>query len=90
MQFTQIRSVAVGNPPFALDVATILRNPGHYELSKAIMYVAFGETPEQRIRPVKKFLTEKEVGAKAGKAVAAVGVTAAVAALAVGLFRTRR
>ncbi len=90
MQFTQPRSVAVGNPPFALDVATILRSPGHYELGKAIMYVAFGETPEQRIRPVKQFLTENEVGAKAGKAAAAVGMTAAVAALAIGLFRGRK
>lgn len=51
-QFTQPFALAVGAPPQALDVATLLRRPGHYALASALMHLVFGVTPAQRLKPV--------------------------------------
>ena len=90
IQFTHSRSYAVGQPPKPFDVATIMRAPGHYRLGSAILHLAFGVTPQQRLQPLKDLTGDKDVAAKAGKFVAAAGATAAFAALVVGLFRGRK
>jgi hypothetical protein len=48
MQFTRPYSYVVGKPPLKWDVATVLREPGHYNLGAAIMELAFGATLRQR------------------------------------------
>ena len=90
IQFTHSRSYAVGQPPLPFDVATVMRAPGHYKLGSAVLHFAFGTTPAQRMQPIKDIFPEKETAAKAGKVAAAVGVTAAFAAVVVGLFRGRK
>lgn len=89
LQFTQIRSYAVGRPPLPFDIATIMRAPGNYRLGAAIMRLAFGITLKQRLQPVKEILAEQEVKPKIGKA-AAVAVTAILATAVLGLLRLRK
>ena len=48
MQFTRSYSYVVGNPPMKWDIATILREPGHYRLASALMGVVFGTSLRQR------------------------------------------
>ena len=52
LQFTQARSYALGRPPMALDLATIMRLPGNYWLGKAVMKLVFGVTPRQRLEAI--------------------------------------
>lgn len=75
LQFTQSRAVVVGKPPYAFDIATILRQPGRYKLAKAIVHLAFGVTPQQRVQPIKDVLAEQDLPA-VGKVATGVGVTA--------------
>ncbi|MFQ5436708.1 MAG: aldehyde dehydrogenase family protein, partial [Anaerolineae bacterium] len=49
LQFTHLRSYAIGRPPLPFDIATRMREPNHYRLGAAIMRLAFGVTPEQRL-----------------------------------------
>jgi acyl-CoA reductase-like NAD-dependent aldehyde dehydrogenase len=89
LQFTQLRSYSVGRPPLPFDVATQMRKPGHYRLGTAILRLAFGVTPRQRVQPVVEEverLVQKPAGRKPTAAVAAGLVTAALA-LALGARR---
>jgi acyl-CoA reductase-like NAD-dependent aldehyde dehydrogenase len=90
LQFTQARAYATGQPPHPLDIATILRKPGHYDLGAAILRLAFGVTPRQRLEPVREAAasqlhrlrmnpTRLGLGAL-GAAAAAVGVAVALGA----------
>lgn len=90
MQFTQLRSYAVGRPPLSLDLATRMREPGHYRLGAAVMRLAFGVTPRQRVQPIIEAVTEPELKPKVGKVAAALGVTAAFVALILNLWRGRK
>lgn len=56
MQFTLPYAYAVGKPPYAWDVATILRKPGHYQHAAALMRLLFGVSPRQRLEPVQQSL----------------------------------
>lgn len=82
MQFTQLRSYAVGQPPAPYDVATIMRAPGHYRLGAAIMRSMFGENVQQRIQPVREAFTEPQMK----DTVVRVTLSAAVSALVGGLL----
>ncbi|MCA9965966.1 MAG: aldehyde dehydrogenase family protein [Anaerolineales bacterium] len=75
LQFTQMVSYAIGKPPLPFDIATILRSPGNYHKSAAIMKLAFGTTPQQRLEPVTEFLQENK-----GKVAMVGGITAVVLA----------
>ncbi|RMG90787.1 MAG: aldehyde dehydrogenase family protein [Chloroflexi bacterium] len=91
LQFTQARSYAVGVPPLPFDLATKMREPGHYRLGKAILHLAFGVTPRQRVRPIveeAERLKQPEMLPKTAVA-AGLGLTALVA-LVFGLWRGRR
>ncbi len=87
IQFTQMRSYAVGKPPFALDVATQMREPGRYRLGKAILEMVFGVTIEQRLRPVQEAAAENPDVVRAGVWTGVVGITAVMLGV---LFRRRR
>ena len=47
-QFTRPYSFAIGGAPIKMDVATILREMGHYNLATAIMGVVYGTTLRQK------------------------------------------
>jgi acyl-CoA reductase-like NAD-dependent aldehyde dehydrogenase len=49
LQFTHMRAYAVGQPPPAFDLATIMRRPGHYWLGAAMLKGVFGVTLRQRL-----------------------------------------
>jgi hypothetical protein len=87
LQFTQMRSYAVGTAPLPYDVATQMRKPGNYRLGSAILHVMFGVTPRQKMKPLVEGLemvTEKtRVPAKT--AVAAAGVFATLVAILLSL-----
>jgi hypothetical protein len=53
MQFTRPYSYVVGQPPFKWDIATVLREPGHYDLAAAIMHLVFGVTLRQRWQAIR-------------------------------------
>lgn len=48
MQFTRSYSYAVGGVPIKWDIATVLRENGHYDLGTAIMGVLYGTTFRQK------------------------------------------
>jgi acyl-CoA reductase-like NAD-dependent aldehyde dehydrogenase len=59
MQFTHPMSYAIGDPPIKWDVATILRENGHYELATAIMGVIYGTSLRQRWETVRQLMRKK-------------------------------
>ena len=89
LQFTQLRSYAIGRPPVPIDLATRMREPDHYKLGAAILRLSFGVTPQQRLQPLKEALDDAEKKPKVGKMMRVAGVATAVAALAVSLFRAK-
>jgi hypothetical protein len=52
VQFTRPYAYAVGQPPPAFDIATIMRSPGNYELGKAVLMLTRGTSTRQRLAPV--------------------------------------
>lgn len=62
LQFTQLRSYAIGRPPLKFDLATRMREPNHYHLGAAIMRLAFGVTPRQRLQPLADWWRRKANG----------------------------
>jgi len=97
LQFTQFRSFSVGRPPLPFDIATVLRQPGHYKLGVAVMHLAFGVTPKQRVQPIaeeihqfrEKREQEKRSSSRQGVFLAA-GLMGAAAAMLFGLMRQRK
>lgn len=85
LQFTYTQSYVVGQPPLAIDIATILREPGHYELGRAILQAAFGTTPSQRLRPLTDHLPVEvdEEAVDKGVKLAGLGLGALAVATAV-------
>ena len=59
MQFTRPYSYALGNPPFKWDIATILRENGHYELATAIMGLVYGTSLRQRWETISQLSRKK-------------------------------
>lgn len=87
LQFTQVHSYAVGRPPLPLDIATQMRKPGQYRLGTAILRLAFGVTPRQRVQPIVEEverLVQKPSSRKPAVAVT-VGLTTAALALIFGV-----
>jgi succinate-semialdehyde dehydrogenase/glutarate-semialdehyde dehydrogenase len=93
MQFTHLRSYAIGRPPLPFDLATQMRYPGRYKLGKAIMRLAFGVTPQQRIEPIVEVVesvTKVEVKQNVGRLATVLGGLVGVTAVIFGLFRWRK
>ena len=59
MQFTRPYSYAVGSAPFKWDIATVLRENGHYELATAIMGVVYGTSMRQRWETLSQLFAKK-------------------------------
>ena len=93
LQFSQIHSYSIGRPPISIDLATKMRQPGHYRLGKTIMHLAFGVTPQQRIRPiseeVQRLAQQKKKPAQLAP-VATLGLIAGLSAIVFGLLRFRK
>jgi acyl-CoA reductase-like NAD-dependent aldehyde dehydrogenase len=93
LQFSQIHSYSVGRPPISIDLATKMRQPGHYRLGKAIIHLAFGVTLQQRIRPiteeVERLAQQKKKPAQLAP-VAALGLMAGITAIIFGFLRFRK
>jgi acyl-CoA reductase-like NAD-dependent aldehyde dehydrogenase len=85
LQFTQPRAVAEGAPPKALDIATVLRQPGHYRLGTALLRIVFGVTPRQKLAPV---IEEVHARARGGSATW-LGLGLGAAALGAALLMIR-
>jgi acyl-CoA reductase-like NAD-dependent aldehyde dehydrogenase len=92
LQFTQAYSYAAGQPPHPLDVATILRRPGHYELGAALLRLALGVTPRQRLEPVREAVSDQLRKARLSPPHLGLGalMVAAVLALSLGGRRGRK
>jgi acyl-CoA reductase-like NAD-dependent aldehyde dehydrogenase len=59
MQFTRAHSYALGGAPIKWDIATVLRENGHYDLATAIMGVVFGTTLKQKWETFSQLLRKK-------------------------------
>lgn len=90
LQFTQPRAVVVGKPPMGFDIATILRQPGRYKLSAAILRLAFGVTPRQRFQPVVELLQEHQIKPKSNRLAAVAGTAMVVGAFFITLARMKK
>jgi len=62
MQFTRPFSYAVGGAPIKWDIATILRENGHYDLATAIMGVVYGTTLKQKWETLSQLFRRKSSG----------------------------
>ncbi len=94
MQFVLPYGYAMGRPPYAWDIGTILRRPGRYRLAASIMRLVFGVSSRQRMEPVKAELLRLEKHLPPRKtrrlALSAGLFTLALGALAFGLRRGER
>jgi acyl-CoA reductase-like NAD-dependent aldehyde dehydrogenase len=60
MQFTRPYSYAVGSAPVKWDIATLLRENGHYDLATAIMGVVYGTTFKQKWETLSQLFRKKQ------------------------------
>ena len=100
LQYTQSRSLVLGPPPLAFDIATKLRYPGNYPLAKAILYLVFGESLVQRVEHVPAAVESLRAQAEArpaprpqpsrnGRVALGIGAALAGGALLFGLLKRR-
>ncbi|HXQ34710.1 MAG TPA: aldehyde dehydrogenase family protein, partial [Anaerolineales bacterium] len=59
MQFTRPFGYAIGGVPIKWDIATIMRENGHYELATAIMGVIYGTTLQQKWESLSQLFRKK-------------------------------
>ena len=59
MQFTRPYSYAVGGAPIKWDIATILRENGHYDLATALLGVVYGTTLKQKWETLSQLFRKK-------------------------------
>ena len=89
LQFTQPHGYVEGGAPKAFDVATVLRQPGHYQLGTALLRLFFGVTPQQRLEPAAEIIQQHASVSAARRIGLGLGAAAALAALLV-IFRPGR
>ena len=89
LQFTQPHGYVVGAAPKGVDVATVLRQPGHYWLGTALLRLFFGVTPRQRLEPAVEIAEGRAPVNTASVVGLGLGAAAVLAALAV-IFGRRR
>ncbi|MFM8323138.1 MAG: aldehyde dehydrogenase family protein [Chloroflexota bacterium] len=88
MQFTRPYAYAVGQPPPAYDIGTIMRSPGNYDLGKAVLQAARGATLRQRLQPVDQVM--RRAADRLPRRPLALGLLSAAALLAGFLFQRSR
>lgn len=86
LQFTQANAYMVGGPPVAWDVATILRQPGHYQEASDLLRAAFAPDLDQRLEPVRERLAPVPLK----KAALGLALAGAALALAFVLFNPKK
>ena len=90
LEFTQSYAYAVSKSPHPFDLGTILRWPGNYQNTRAVMNLAFGATPRQRVKPIADALQSK-VGDSTIRKATVTGLAGVALAFAFGLlWRTRK
>lgn len=89
LQFTQPHSYAVGQPPLPFDIATQMRQPGHYRLGEAVMKLMFGVGPAQKLEPLLNAAETIEAKPALKRATAGVVLAGAAIALAFSLLRRK-
>jgi acyl-CoA reductase-like NAD-dependent aldehyde dehydrogenase len=87
LQFTYSQAQVAGNPPPSFDVATIMREPGNYNLGRAIIQAAFGVTPAQRLRPLTERLPVEVDETAVDKGVKIAGVVLGALAAVTAVWR---
>jgi len=80
--FTQPCGLATGAPPQPLDVATVLRQPGHYRLAAGLMRLVFGTSPAQKLEPVREVARDQGQRLNPARLAAIVGLSGLAAGLA--------
>ncbi|MCZ2122779.1 MAG: aldehyde dehydrogenase family protein [Anaerolineales bacterium] len=66
-QFTRPYSFAIGGAPVKIDIATILREMGHYRLATLIMGVLYGTTFKQKWEALTQFFKKEQKESSASK-----------------------
>ncbi len=89
LQFTQPFSWMEGDPPFAWDISTLLRYPGHYRDAADLLRLLFGANLRQRLEPIRERAREQAARLDWRTAGAAAGIVGAAAALAYLAFRPK-
>lgn len=87
MQFTSSRAYVLSKGPHPLDIATILRKPGTYELNKTIMKLALGATPQQRIEPIQEVIEKQPTAVKVGLLTAVLAITATIGTIVLKILQ---
>ena len=87
LQFTQSQGFAVGGPPPAIDIATKLREPGHYHTGSAIAHLVFGVTPKQKLKPILDWV---KMSGSRRSVIAGLGLFGALTGLAFSLLHSQR
>ena len=59
LSFTLPVTYSTSGTPFPLDLATLMRQPGHYAMGKFLMELLFGVTPRQTLRPFLRWLRRR-------------------------------
>ena len=90
MQFTNSHAYVLSSGPHPLDIATLLRKPGTYELNKAIMKMALGATPQQRMEPIQEFMEKQPKVVKVGFLTAVFALTTTIATIFLKIMQPKR
>lgn len=93
LQFTHLRSYAIGRPPLPFDLATRMRRPNNYRLGSAILRLAFGVTPQQRLQPITDLVESwnlQGLKPKLGSLTTALGISVALVTFIFGMLRPRK
>lgn len=92
LQFTTSRAYIVSKGPHPLDIATLLRRPNTYRLNKGILKMVFGVTPRQKLEPLTELIPSdgNPIQPDPRQFAVLAGVTVAVAAFLLAVFRWRK
>ena len=85
LAFTQSYAYAVGQAPLPFDLATLVRQPGHYRLASAVAHLVFGISLEQKVRPLVAGAPSKRAR-PAARRLAAATLAGGIIALAFSLL----
>ncbi len=81
--FTFPYAYAVSKGPHPLDLGTTLRLPGNYRITRALLHLAFGTSPQQRVKPVIKAV-QQTASRSPARAAASAGLAGLAAAFVFG------
>lgn len=62
LQFTRTFGMVVSKPPNPLDIAVVMRKPGHYEFGLSMMRILFGTTLKQKLQGLLGLVRKRDPG----------------------------